>query len=108
MSRSFKAAIGAIGIALAWVGVSLVLSERFYATGAFIPVTFVAALGMAALIAYACVHEFRRLADLHSWRRAASPIPVVALPAIFLFVAWFTFMWGAFYGTVWFSVLIKG
>jgi len=107
MSRSFKAVIGAIGIALAWVGVSLVLGERFYVTGAFIPVTFVAALSMAALIAYACVHEFRRLADLHSWRRAAGSIPVVALAAIFLGVAWFTFMWGAFYGPAWFSVLVQ-
>ena len=108
MSRSFKAAIGAIGIALAWVGVSLVLGERFYATGAFIPVTFVAALGIAALIAYACVHEFRRLGDLHSWRRAATAIPVIALAAIFLVVAWFTFMWGAFYGPAWVSVVFKG
>jgi hypothetical protein len=107
-SRSFRLAIAAIGVALAWVAFHTLAGTWFHSSAAFIPITFLAASGFSVLTGYASVHEFRRLPHLAAQSRLASVVFSAALALAFLASALFSLMWCGFYGPAYVSLLLEG
>lgn len=108
MSRSFALAGAAIGVALVWASFPIFAARWFFSSTAFIPITFLAAVGISLLIGSACVLELRRLRHSASRRRLASIVFTIALALIFVASALFSLMWGVFYGPAFVSLLVKG
>lgn len=108
MSRSFALAGAAIGVAVVWASFPIFAARWFYSSTAFIPITFLAAVGISVLTGRACVLELRRLPHLASKRRLGSTVFAAALALTFVASALFFLMWVVFYGPAFVSLLLKG
>lgn len=96
------------GVAVIWVAFPLFAGRWFYESAAFIPITFIAALGICLLAGYACVREFQHLEQYTSWQRAASAISVIGFAVVFVAAGLFALMWGAFYGRAYLTMIANG